>query len=143
MIQIVKGLLYLHAKSICHFDIKARGRGCLANICLCAISRLSRRPPPFTPALLQLGNILLDEHKVPKLCDTGLARILEASAISSGKPPALPARPGLAPYAACFLYTLCVFYINYRSRSVLASLLLAAMALLAAWRIRQPRQLSL
>ena len=37
------------------------------------------------------------------------------------------------PYAACFLYTLCVFYINYRSRSLLASLLLAAMALLAAW----------
>ena len=38
---------------------------------------------------MQLGNILLDENKVPKLCDTGLARILEASAISSGKPPIL------------------------------------------------------
>lgn len=37
------------------------------------------------------------------------------------------------PYAACFLYTSCVFYINYRSRSLLASLVLAAMALLAAW----------
>ena len=40
---------------------------------------------------MQLANILLDEHKVPKLCDTGLARILEASAISSGKPHILPA----------------------------------------------------
>ena len=26
LIQVVEGLLYLHNKSICHFDIKARGR---------------------------------------------------------------------------------------------------------------------
>lgn len=56
LIQIVSGLLYLHQKSICHFDIK--------------------------PA-----NIMFDVDGVAKLCDAGLARILEASAISSSGPP--------------------------------------------------------